>query len=56
MRHHHTIPMTNEALASTIMGLIYAEVKARADAVTLAKPAYHEIPPAHVVDAVRRGR
>ena len=46
--------MTNEDAYDAIMGIIYAEVKRRSDAITLPRAAYQEIPPAHVVDVVQR--
>ena len=48
------LSITNQDAAEAIMAVIYAEAKRRADTITLPMGAYHEIPAAHVVDAMNR--
>lgn len=48
--------MTNEALFDALMVMLYGEIKRRADAVMLPACDWAEIPPAHVVDAGKRGQ
>ena len=46
--------MTNEDAYDAIMGIIYAEAKRRSDAITLPRAAYHEVPPAHIIDTMKK--
>ena len=48
------ISITNQDAAEAIMAVIYTEAKRRADTITLPRAAYHELPPAYVVDAASK--